>query len=166
VKAVVVYESLWGNTAAVAAAIAEGIGEGASARPTSEVSAEDLRDADLLVAGAPLLGFQLPTDGMRASIASNPQHKDHPPSLSQPSMRDWLAGVPSRSAACASFETGLKWSPGSAAKRIRKTLAASGWQPAAPPERFLVEGTYGPLREGELARAREWGAGLARAVVG
>ena len=29
-KAVVVYESLWGNTAAIAAAIAEGMGDGAS----------------------------------------------------------------------------------------------------------------------------------------
>ena len=38
-KAVVVYESLWGNTAAVARAIAAGIGPDARALSTSEATA-------------------------------------------------------------------------------------------------------------------------------
>jgi hypothetical protein len=28
------------------------------------------------------------------------------------------------------------------------------------PGRFLIEGTYGPMQEGELERAKQWGAEL------
>ena len=70
-KAVVVYESLWGNTAAIAHAIAEGLGPNATALATDEATAAVLADADLVVAGAPLLGFNLPTDDMRASIGKD-----------------------------------------------------------------------------------------------
>jgi flavodoxin len=52
VKAVVVYESHWGNTAAIARAIADGLGSGAQALSTQEASSTALADADLLVAGA------------------------------------------------------------------------------------------------------------------
>ena len=45
---------------------------------------------------------------------------------------------------------------------IAKRLRNGGYRLAAPPEGFIVTGTEGPLREGELARAREWGAGLVR----
>jgi hypothetical protein len=45
---------------------------------------------------------------------------------------------------------------------IAKRLRHRGYRLAAPPEGFIVTGTEGPLREGELARAREWGARLAR----
>jgi hypothetical protein len=38
VKAVVVYESLWGNTAAIPKAIAQGIGDGAQAPTTAEAT--------------------------------------------------------------------------------------------------------------------------------
>jgi len=41
-KTVVVYESLWGNTAAIARAIAEGIGQGALALSTAEARAQPL----------------------------------------------------------------------------------------------------------------------------
>ena len=45
---------------------------------------------------------------------------------------------------------------------IAKRLRHRGYRLAAPPEGFIVTGTEGPLREGELARTREWGARLAR----
>lgn len=64
-KALVVYESLWGNTAAVARAIAEGIGAEARALSTAEANAEAMTGVDLIVAGAPVLGFKLPTEKMR-----------------------------------------------------------------------------------------------------
>ena len=52
-KAVVVYESLWGNTAAIARAIAEGLGPGAEALTTDAASAGAVAEADLIVTGAP-----------------------------------------------------------------------------------------------------------------
>ena len=60
-KAIVVYESLWGNTAAVARAIAEGIGPEATAMPTDAATGGIVADADLIVAGAPVHAFNLPT---------------------------------------------------------------------------------------------------------
>ncbi|HSQ22615.1 MAG TPA: flavodoxin [Coriobacteriia bacterium] len=163
-RAVVVYESLWGNTAAIARAIAEGIGEGARALPTDGATHEVMEEADLVVAGSPLLGFALPTDTMRRTIGTDPKHRDHPADLDHPSMRSWLEGLPASSGGYATFETRIWWSPGSAAKRIGKSLARAGYRQVAPPEKFLVTDTYGPLKEGELERARAWGEQLARAV--
>lgn len=53
-KAVVVFESHWGNTAAVARAIAEGIGPEARALSTADATEATLAGVDLIVAGATL----------------------------------------------------------------------------------------------------------------
>lgn len=161
-KAIVIYESHWGNTAAVARAIAEGIGSGARALSTAEATAETLTGVDLIVAGAPLLGFSLPTEAMLKSMAANAGKDPTPPDLSHPSMRSWIEGLPKGSGMAAAFETRIWWSPGSAAKSILRKLEEHGYRPAAKPERFIVEDKYGPLREGELEKARAWGAELVR----
>jgi hypothetical protein len=163
-KAIVVYESHWGNTAAIARAIAEGIGPGARALSTAEATGEALSGADLIVAGAPLLGFSLPTEQMVKGLSSEAGKAPTPPDLSHPSMRSWLDALPKGSGRAAAFETRIWWSPGSAAKTILGALEAAGYGPAAKPERFVVKGRYGPLREGELERAKTWGAELAQAV--
>jgi hypothetical protein len=161
-KAVVVYESLWGNTAAIARAIAEGIGPEARALSTSQASAEAIAGADLIVAGAPLIGFRLPTDSARKSIGQDRKHAQTPPDISQPSMRSWLAALPKGSGRSAAFETRFRWSPGSATGAIFKGLGNAGYRQIAKVQRFIVKGTYGPLRDGELERAKAWGAELAR----
>lgn len=58
-KAVVVYESHWGNTEAIAQAVAAGFGPGAEALTTDEASGALLVDVDLVVACAPLVAFSL-----------------------------------------------------------------------------------------------------------
>ena len=68
-KAIVVFESHWGNTAAIARAIAEGIGAEAQALSTAEATGAVVAGADLIVAGSPLLGFALPTEGMLKGMA-------------------------------------------------------------------------------------------------
>jgi hypothetical protein len=168
-KAVVVYESLWGNTAAVAAAIAGGLGEGARAISTADATAEAIAGADLVVAGAPLLGFSLPTEKMLDGIRANPGLGAPPPDLSHPLMRTWLAGPAAAlgrasKPLAAAFETAIWWSPGSSAKTILKELEAVGCRPLAKGHRFVVGAKYGPLRKGELEAAREWGTELARLV--
>jgi hypothetical protein len=168
-KAVVVYESLWGNTAAVAVAIADGLGEGACAISTGDATAEAIADADLVVAGAPLLGFSLPTDRMIDGIRKSPGVGAPPPDLSHPLMRTWLAGPATelgraRRPLAAAFETAIWWSPGSSAKTILKELETAGYRPLAKGRRFVVSAKYGPLRDGEIVAAREWGAELARSA--
>ena len=67
-KAIVVYESLWGNTAAIARAIAEGLGPEARALSTAAATPDAFAGAELIVAGSPLFAFQLPTDAIRETI--------------------------------------------------------------------------------------------------
>jgi flavodoxin len=83
-KAIVVYESHWGNTAAIARTICEGIGPGATALPTDKASSAVLAGADLVVAGAPVLGFRLATDGMIDAIRNE---RGPAPDLTHPSTR-------------------------------------------------------------------------------
>jgi flavorubredoxin len=165
VKAVVVYESFWGNTAAIARAIAEGLGPEVRALSTSEASGKAMADVDLIVAGAPVLGFQLPTDGMRENIAANQIGAPRAPDLSHPSMRSWLATLPAGHGRFATFETGLRWSPGGATSAIVRGLETAGYRPLVKGRRFVVKGKFGPLRDGELEKARRWGAELAQAAV-
>ena len=93
-KAVVVYESLWGNTAAVARAIAEGLGPGARALTTAEADEAALAGVDLIVAGAPVLGFKLSSEKMRAGVRANPGKAPAPPDLSHPPLRARLDALP------------------------------------------------------------------------
>ena len=51
---------------------------------------------------------------------------------------------------------------GGAARSVARQLHKHGYQLAAAPEGFIVTGAEGPLRDGEIERARHWGAALAR----
>ena len=48
---------------------------------------------------------------------------------------------------------------GGAARSVARELRKHGYQLAAKAEGFIVTGAEGPLRDGELERARNWGAG-------
>lgn len=160
-EAIVVYESVWGNTAAVARAIAEGLGDGTEAFPTDAVPADRLARADLIVAGSPVFAFSLPSDAIRDRILQD--ETDGPlPDLSHPSLRSWLDGLakgPGHGMAAA-FETRIWWSPRGATGTIEKKLAAAGYRRLLKAEKFVVQDKYGPLREGELGRAYTWGEQL------
>ena len=161
-KALVVYQSLWGNTAAIARAIAEGIGPDARAVTTEEATREVVAAADLIVAGAPVIAFNLPTEGMLDKLAADPGKAPTPPDLSHPSMRSWLHALTKGQGRAAAFETRIWWSPRGATGAIDRGLRRAGYRTAAKSQKFIVEGTYGPLREGELERARRWGMELAQ----
>lgn len=165
-KALVVYESHWGNTAAAAKAIAEGIGHGARALTTDEADDQALANADLLVAGAPVIAFGLATEGMRKQIIAGAESAPTPPDMSHPSLRSWLEALPKGRGNAAAFETRIWWSPRGATGSIERILKRAGYRPVSKPGRFIVQGAYGPLRDGELERARLWGAALGQAVAG
>ena len=163
-KAVVVYESHWGNTAAIARAIAEGIGQGTLALSTAEASGEAIAGADLIVAGAPVMGFRLPDEKMRENLRLDTGKTHAPPDLSHPSMRAWLAGLPKGKGRSAAFDTRVWWTLGGSTGAITRGLQAAGYPPIAPQHKFIVTGAYGPLRPGEEERARQWGEELGRAL--
>ena len=160
-NAVVVYESHWGNTAAVARAIAEGLGPDVRALTTDEATGAAISDADLIVAGAPVIAFRLASDKMRAGLANDSSKAPSPPDLSHPSMRSWLKDLPWSHGRSAAFETRVWWSPRGATGDIERGLQGAGYPALAKAGRFVVTGTYGPLKDGELERARQWGAELA-----
>ncbi|MDH4139197.1 MAG: flavodoxin domain-containing protein [Coriobacteriia bacterium] len=166
-KAIVVYESLWGNTAEVARAIAEGIGPDALVLSTADATPDAVKDANLLVAGAPAHIRNLPSDKTRATAKqrSDEDQSLPAPDLSHPSMRSWLESLPRGTGRGAAFDTGAAgWWGGGAAKPISRKLRSRGYKPAGKPQTYIVLGQDGPMAEGEIDRARAWGRELAQSL--
>lgn len=165
-KAVVVYESLWGNTAAAAHAIAEGLGPDAHALSTAEATGGAMAGVDLIVAGGPVFAFKPSTDTARENVRKNPGKAPAPPDLSHPCLRSWLESLPAGHGRSAAFDTQVRGPFGKRAPTIAEALERAGYLRLAEPTGFVVKGQHGPLRDGELERAREWGAELARLMAG
>ena len=168
-NAVVVYESIYGNTRAIAEAIAEGLG-GAEVVPVNR--AGNVQDADLLVVGGPTHMHGMTTTRSRqlaAEAAREDGHEHHvePAAAEGPGLRGWLRDVPDGGGGhAAAFDTRADHSPwmtGAASRGIAKRLRHRGYVVTAT-ESFLVEDSEGPLEEGELARARDWGQELMKSV--
>lgn len=173
----VVYESLFGNTHAVAEAIAAGVREAdASAHvdllPVAEAKADQVAAADLLIVGGPTHMRRLSSGmtrrrGLEAeqeTAATSGAEFRPEPGAAGPGVRDWLGVLPqARGRKAAAFDTraGAKLA-GGAARGIARRLRRHGYELAAKPEGFIIEDGQGPLREGERDRARAWGAALAR----
>jgi hypothetical protein len=159
----VVFESMFGNTEAIARAICDGAAERGVVATAVDVAAAptDLVDVALLVVGAPTHVLGLPRPRTRASA-----RQQGAPAAEAGGVREWLAGLsrPDGAIPAACFDTRLR-SPfsGSAARAIRRRLRRLGFR-VENPARFTVTGTAGPLAEGELDRARLWGAELAAGV--
>jgi hypothetical protein len=164
-RALVLYESMFGNTQQVAEAIAEGLTTAGEVEVAEVSTAERTVDegVDLLVVGGPTHAFGLSRDSTRTSAANE---TTDPLVSSGPGLREWLAHArvaPHTSAAA--FDTRVdKPVPGSAASAARRRLQRMGLRIAAPPETFRVGGMTGPLLDGELERARAWGEQLAARV--
>jgi hypothetical protein len=162
-RAVVVYESFWGNTAAVARAIAEGIGADATPMTTDQATPDVVASADLLVVGGPVMVMRLPTDNVREKVGSEVD-APVPADTAHPSLRSWLDALPTGHGRGAAFETRLRWSPGGATGAINRGLEGAGFRTISKGQKFVVTGKFGPLQDGELDRARQWGAALASAA--
>lgn len=170
-KILVVYESLWGSTAAVARAIAEGLGPDAFAASTADATPEAIAGAELIVAGSPVHSLGLPSEQTREwSRVGRLGPGGAPPDVSHPMMRTWLANLPRGNGWSAAFDTRVKsWYGWGAASKILAALRQAGYRPLAKPRGFYVTGhpvlprTNGALRDGEAERARQWGSELARA---
>jgi hypothetical protein len=180
VQVTVVYESLYGNTHRIAAAIARGIAE---TQPEAEVELVAVADAqplqvaraDLLVVGGPThvrgMSTRLSRHLAVTAEGKKPPEEQHliDGRADGPGLRDWFTRVPgirAESRAAAAFDTrlGTRFA-GGAARGIAARLRRLGYRLVVHPEGFLVgEHGEGPLVDGELNRAHAWGAELARRV--
>lgn len=167
-RALVVYESMFGNTRVIAEAITRGLaggpGNGMDVRCVEVGRAPTTVDEglDLLVVGAPTHAFSL----SRASTRRDALDQGEGREIVSPGIgvREWIEAVEApRGTDVATFDTKVRKPrlPGSAAKAARKRLHARGLHPVAAPTTFYVGGTTGPLLDGEARRAGGWGGELA-----
>lgn len=166
-RALVVWESAYGNTRQIAESIVEGLAPNATATAVEadQIEAEMVAGADLIVVGAPTHMFGLPRPQSRQSAAQQASGQVRPATSG---VREWLAGSPrfgSRTVAAA-FDTRFAkphWLTGSAARAAARRLRTLGCRVIAT-ESFFVTRSEGPLRTGEPERARQWAARLAADV--
>ena len=166
-RAIVVYESHWGNTEAVARAIGEGIGPETAVLTTDAATPAILAEADLVVAGAPTMAFRLPTEAMLKHVADDPKAPS-PGDVSHPSLRAWLDELPGRAGPAAAPLRGRvrdrrsHWSPGGAKGTIDTRAQAAGLHAGGEADALPRRGQ---LRPAPRRRARA-GAGLGRGAGG
>ncbi|MGA5823789.1 flavodoxin family protein [Kitasatospora sp. NPDC094028] len=173
---VIVYESMYGNTREIAEAIAEGVHQADPAAsvdclPVAEADTETTRTADLLVVGGPTHMRGMSSGLSRRMAATAEGHKEgHEDAAAEaretaegPGLRAWFHDLPQTESGtyAAAFDTRVDMPrAGGAAEGIAHRLSRHHYDVVAEPQGFIVEGTDGPLRTGELDRARSWGASL------
>lgn len=134
-KALVIYDSNYGNTYLIANVVAKQLHT--KAVSVADFSKEDLEGVELLVVGSPINGWRA-TDKIRQFLSVLG--------------KDELKGVK-----VAAFDTRVKlFIHGDAASQISKDLERAGGNIIAKPRGFIVEGTEGPLGDGEADKAIEW----------
>lgn len=164
--ALVVYESWFGNTAAVAGAVAAGLTmDGFEVRCLSVSDApRGPVDCSLLVVGAPTHAFGLSRPATRKEALTKGAADGGSTAFGA---REWLDQLPAEgngSGCAASFDTRVgkvRRLPFSAAPAARRRLVEHGYHYVGNPVGFLVDDTSGPLLDGELERACAWGRDLA-----
>lgn len=172
-KALIVYESMFGNTRTIAAAIAEGLAPTVEAQvvPVGEADGIAMHDVDLLIVGGPTHVWTMsrPRTRQGAPAYVSKPGSDlvlEPGADTGPGVREWLASLPHLDLRGAAFDTRVKapaMFTGRASRAINRSLARHGLTVVAPPESFLVDKKT-HLVPGETERARAWGAQLGAAV--
>jgi hypothetical protein len=175
VHAVVVFESMYGNTHTVATHIADGLRPRfeVSVVPVGEATAAVMAGADLVVVGGPTHVHGLSSPKTRAAaqeaVAQPGQDLTLDPAANGDGLRDWFRTLGEGHHACAAaFDTRLEAPAvitGRAGKAIARRLQRHGFWLALEPESFLVD-KKNHLLAGEADRATAWGSALRAAVAG
>jgi flavodoxin len=143
-KALVVYDSVYGHTKTIAQAVGGAIPGEVEVLHAGKANASELGAYDLLVVGAP-------THGAR-------------PSPDAKAFLDQIQPFALKGVRVAAFDTRMTNKLitlfGVAAPKIAKELKEKGGSLVGSPEGFFVTAGEGPLREGEVERAAAWAKGL------
>ena len=170
-RALVVYESMFGSTRTIAEAIGAAIAERGPVRvvEVGALMAERggdvvTHDVNLLVVGGPTHTFGMSRPSTRAEAV-----RRHGAVVSTGGgVREWLNNVRLPGAiSAAAFDTRvgtMRLAGGAAAKGIDKWLSRLGATMVSPPTSFMVAGITGGLLDGQVDKAGRWGAKLALAV--
>jgi flavodoxin len=151
-QSLVIYDSQFGNTEKIAQAIGRGISGDVVVKKAADIGSIEWSMLKLLVVGSPTQGGRstlvlqkivdsIPADALKnvkvAAFDTRFQAKDHNFALRL-----------------------LVKTIGYAAEKIAKLLEGKGGTLAAKPEAFIVTDKEGPLADGEVGRAQQWGANL------
>ena len=172
-SALVIYESMFGNTQRIAQAIAEGI---ATKLPVATIEVSDAPEEiggeiDLLVVGGPTHVHGMSNPRTRQSAA---ERSGGVLVSRRIGVREWLDQARAQvfDIHAAAFDTRLNGNAiftGSAAKGYVKGLRSAGFRVDWPPQSFLVNSRIAPsedaLLAGQLQEARAWGEAIASKVV-
>ena len=165
-KALVVYESLYGNTAVIGEAIATSLrtqGLEVDAGPVSKIGPAEAAEVDLLVVGGPTHAHGMSRASTRKTAVEDQKNTFAEPTVA-PGLREWMNGLPSGAERlAAAFDTRIDKPvilTGSAAKGIARRLERHGYRLVVEPECFLVS-TKNRLLEGETVHATRWGTEVA-----
>lgn len=157
-KALVIYDSVYGNTEKVGRAVASSLGseKDVTVGRVKEIPAEKMKGIDLLIVGSPVQGGR-PTPAIQEFLNNIPAN-----ALNN-------VGVTAFDTRFLAKERGvglriLLGVIGYAAGRIADGLKGKGGYLVAPPEGFIVQGKEGPLKDGELERAANWAKQIATAL--
>lgn len=150
-KTLIIYDSIFGNTEQIARVIYNAFSHHQDIEliKVTHVEPQQLTGLKLLIVGSPTRGFR-PT----------------------PAIKKLLGGIPVnglKGVRVAAFDTRISTDDiesrigrffvnqfGYAAQPIADRLKKKGGELIIAPEGFLVKGTEGPLKEGEVERAAEW----------
>ena len=168
-RAVIVYESMFGSTRAIAEAIADGLSPSeVRVVRAADADAVVLEGVDLLVVGGPTHAHSMSRPSTRKNT---PNYVNKPGSEialesgadTARGVREWLGSLEHLEVSAAAFDTrfnGPAAFTGRASRAIARKLSGLGFVLVVPPESFLVD-KKGHLVAGETDRARAWGARLA-----
>ena len=171
-RAVVVYESMYGNTRQVADAIGAGLQSCFEVRvvPVSEAAPAVLADADLVVVGGPTHIHGMSRASTRKAAVEAADKPASPlkvePDAPGPGLRDWFDSLGHYPVKAAAFDTRMNGPAaltGRASKGVFRLLRAHGFDLVAEPESFLVT-KQDRLEPNETSRAHAWGARLAASI--
>jgi flavodoxin len=149
-KALVIYDSFFGNTEKVAQAIAAALGgpPDVEVHRVSEVRMEQLSGLSWLIVGSPTRGFK-PSPLIQTFLSNIPAD-----ALGSTRVAAFDTRIPLQSMPW--FLRPIAKRAGYADKHIIAALTKKGGELAVPGEGFFVKDSEGPLLEGELERATEW----------
>lgn len=154
-KALIVYDSVFGNTEKIAQAIGSAIGTAlgsqgdTAALPVGQVTADKVRGLGVLIVGSPTRSLR-PTEAVARFLGQLPKDYLHGIRVAAFDTRWALENIDS------GFLRLVVGKGGYAANAIDRMLKKKGGNLVAPPEGFLVTGVEGPLKDGELERAAGW----------
>jgi flavodoxin len=158
-KALVVYDSFFGNTEKIALAIGDALSSQGDVQTlrVGDVKPEHLAGLDLLVVGSPTRAFS-----------------------ASPATKAWLKALAPnslRGVRVAAFDTRADMNDvnsraltafvklfGYAAEPIANSLTKRGGMLVIPAEGFFIKDKEGPLKDGEIERATAWGRQIAAKV--